>query len=95
VAKKTSKRRDDDEDELPDDRSDEVESLDDEDDDPVARRKPRDDAWTGLLAIALLGLIGASVLFYLDHAALSAQQVQPPTFTLPGLGGPAAAPPPG
>lgn len=94
MAKKKSKRRDDDDEDLVDDRSDEVESLDD-DDDPVARRKPRDDAWTGMLAIALLGLIGASVLFYLDHAALSAQQVQPPNFTLPGLGGPAAAQQPG
>ena len=34
--------------------------------------------------------VPATVLFYLDHAALSAQQVSPPTFTLPGLGGSAA-----
>lgn len=89
MARKKSKRRDDDEDDLPDDTSGEVESLDDG---LPRRRKPKDDAWTGLLAIAFLALVGATVLFYLDHAALSAQQVSPPSFTLPGLGGAAAQP---
>ncbi len=84
ARKKKSKRRDDDdEDDLPADPTDETESFAD---DQPRRRKPKDDAWTGLLAIALLGLIGATVLFYLDHAALSGQQVSPPSFTLPGLG---------
>ena len=91
ARKKKTKRPVVEDDDLPDDRSDEVEAVDD--DEIVRRPKIRDDAWTGLLGVALVGLIGACVLFYLDHAALSAQQVSPPAFTLPGLGGTAAAPP--
>lgn len=59
------------------------------------RQKPRDDAWTGLLGLALVALLGAGLLFYLDHTALTAQQVQPPAFTLPGLAAPAPAGTPG
>jgi hypothetical protein len=84
VAKKKKTRRQEvEDDDLPDDDFD-------GDDDIARRRKPKDDAWTGLLVVSVLALIGATVLFYLDHAALSAQQVQPPSFRLPGLA-PAAA----
>lgn len=79
ARKKTKPRDDDEDDDLPDDESAEQESL-------PRRPKPKDDAWTGLLALAFVGLVGATVLFYLDHAALTAQQVSPPSFTLPGLG---------
>ncbi len=79
MARKKTKRRDDEDDDLTDDDSAEVEAL-------PRRPKAKDDAWTGLLALAFVGLLGATVLFYLDHAALTAQQVAPPSFTLPGLG---------
>jgi peptidoglycan/LPS O-acetylase OafA/YrhL len=89
MARKKPARRDDDSDafDYPDGASEEIaagaavaeyEAL-------ARRQKPRDDAWTGLLGLALIALIGAAVLFYLDHSALAAQQVQPPGFTLPGL----------
>jgi hypothetical protein len=54
-----------------------------EDDDPS---KPKDDAYTGLMVLALVALIGACVFWYLDHEALSGQQVSPPSVNIGGLG---------
>jgi hypothetical protein len=79
--KKKAAPREDEYDEL-----DEVEEdLDEEvvEDDPT---RPRNDAYTGMLAITLVALIAACVFFYLDHAALTEQSVQAPGVTVPALG---------
>ena len=53
------------------------------DDDPD---RPRNNAYTGMLVITLVALIGACVFFFLDHAALTEQSVQAPSVTVPALG---------
>lgn len=59
----------------------------DEDDEPADDlSRPRDDAYTGLLMIALVALIGACLFWYLDNEALSGQQISPPTVNVGGLG---------
>lgn len=64
---------------------------DDDDDDDGAPPKPGENAYTGMLVVTLLALIGACVLFYLHTDALSAQTVpQPPAVNTP-LGGAAPA----
>ncbi|OWK36405.1 hypothetical protein [Fimbriiglobus ruber] len=89
----------------PRDEDEVVDEADDDDDGDDGYSEPkkgsRNDAYVGLLAITLLALIAASVMFYLDFTELSASPVQSPSFTVPGLGGststtpaaPAAAPP--
>ena len=88
------KRRDDDEDDddLPTSKkgSRAVEDDEDDDDDDMPIRKksgPGNDAYTGLLAIALLAMIAACVLFFLDHSELSSQPMSAPNVTVPALSG--------
>jgi hypothetical protein len=68
---------------------------DDDDDDDYARPPrpsgPKDDAYTGLLVIALIGLIAAAVFQYLDHDSLSTQKFSEPAVAVQGLGAPPAA----
>ena len=89
------KRRDDDEpkkkkkaaprEEEYDDLDEAEEDLDEPlvEDDPT---RPRNDAYTGMLVLTLVALIGACVFFFLDHAALTEQSVQAPGVTVPALG---------
>ena len=88
------KRRDDDEDDdLPKRKNAPVVDDDDEedDDDEMGAIKKKsgagNDAYTGLLAIALLAMIAACVFFYLDHSELSSQPLTAPNVTVPALGG--------
>ncbi|HVK17673.1 MAG TPA: hypothetical protein VM533_12055 [Fimbriiglobus sp.] len=94
------KRRDDDEpkkkkkkarEEEYDDLEEAAEDLDEEVSEEDLSR-PRNDAYTGMLVITLVALIGACAFFFLDHAALTEQSVQAPSVTVPALGSaPAAA----
>jgi hypothetical protein len=86
------RRVDDEEDDTP--RRRRAPAVDDEDDsDEVpAKKKSGENAYTGMLVIALLALIGACVMFYLDHSDLTAQTVSAPNVNLPPLGGQAATP---
>ena len=88
------KRRDDDDDDddLPKRKKAPVVDDDDEDDDDemgAVKKKSGagNDAYTGLLAIALLAMIAACVFFYLDHSELSSQPLTAPNVTVPALGG--------
>lgn len=64
-----------------------------DDDDDVAPKKSKkpasdaptgtpSDAYVGLLAISLLGLIFGAVLLYLDHDELATKKADPPTVAL-------------
>lgn len=92
MAKKKSKPKDDDE--KPKKRPAAVADDDDDGDDdrPSRTVKPRNDAFTGLLVITLLGLIASTVLLYLDHEELSAQTVSAPNVSVPALGAQSDAP---
>ena len=90
------KRRDDDEDDddLPKRKNtpvvDDDDDDDDDDDEMCAIKKKSgagNDAYTGLLAIALLAMIAACVFFYLDHSELSSQPLTAPNVTVPALSG--------
>ncbi len=89
------KRRDDDEDDddLPKRKNTPVvdDDDDDDDDDEMGAIKKKsgagNDAYTGLLAIALLAMIAACVFFYLDHSELSSQPLTAPNVTVPALSG--------
>ena len=89
------KRRDDDEDDddLPKRKNTPVVDDDDDadDDDEMGAIKKKsgagNDAYTGLLAIALLAMIAACVFFYLDHSELSSQPLTAPNVTVPALSG--------
>lgn len=81
------KRRDDD---FEDDDRDET----DDDDNPRRGKKekeddpnrPRNNAYTGMLAITFVALVAASVLMYLDHEDLLGQTVTAPKFDVPAIG---------
>ena len=67
-----------------------------EDDDLEDYSKPKkagENAYTGLLAIAFLGLAGAAVLLFLDYSELNEKPIPAPTMTLPALGATAPAAP--
>ena len=88
------KRRDDDEDDdLPKRKNAPVDDDDDEndnDDEMGAVKKKSgagNDAYTGLLAIALLAMVAACVLFFLDYSELSKQPLTAPNVTVPALSG--------
>ncbi len=89
------KRRDDDEDDdLPKRKNapvvDDDDEEDDDDDEMGAIKKKSgagNDAYTGLLAIALLAMVAACVFFYLDHSELSKQPLTAPNVTVPALSG--------
>ena len=89
------KRRDDDEDDddLPKRKNAPVDDDDDENDndDEMGTVKKKsgagNDAYTGLLAIALLAMVAACVLFFLDHSELSKQPLTAPNVTVPALSG--------
>ncbi|MGL6095544.1 MAG: hypothetical protein ACRC7O_07085 [Fimbriiglobus sp.] len=72
---------------------DDIETPADNDTPLVA--KPRNDAFTGLLAITLLALGVAVVLLYADADSLTGQSLANPPVTLPPLGSETAAAPPG
>ncbi|MGL4423009.1 MAG: hypothetical protein ACRCZF_20265, partial [Gemmataceae bacterium] len=72
MAKKKPKPRDDD-----DDDRDETEEFDS----PRAA-KPKNDAYTALLVMTLMGLLVGCVLLYLDHDELAGQTV--PTLNVNG-----------
>ena len=62
---------------------------DDDADDAVerpARAKSGNDAYTGLAAIATVAFLAAAVLFYLDYAQATSQQLTPPTVKVPAMG---------
>lgn len=66
---------------------------DDEEIDELPRKpKPRNNAYTGLLAISLLAMIAATTLLYLDFDALSGTIPQP-SAPVPELGADAAPTP--
>ena len=73
---------------------DEDDDFDDGDgDDFVAPRKPsRNDAYTGMLLIGLVCLIGATVLLLLDSNDMTAAPLANPSVTVPALATPPAAP---
>ena len=88
------RRDDDDDDDLPKRKNARVVEDDDEDDDnddemgSIPKKSGSgNDAYTGLLAIALLAMIAACVLFYLDHSELSSQPLTAPNVTVPALSG--------
>lgn len=85
--KKKGKKKVDDDDDL-----DEVEDVDladeDDDDDRPSKKSdgPKDDAYTGLLAIAMIAFIAVAVLWYMDHEHHASQTISNPRVNIPGLG---------
>ncbi len=64
----------------------------DEDDAPAPRKASRNDAYTGMLLISLVCLVGATVLLLLDSNEMTASPLSNPTAAVPALVTPAAAP---
>jgi hypothetical protein len=62
---------------------DDLDELEDDLDEP---KKTGGGIYTGMLVVTLLALLTACVFFYLDHAELTAQTIQPPNVTVPALG---------
>lgn len=71
---------------------------DDIDDDAAAilrAKKTGENAYTGLLVITFLALVGAAVLLYLDFSELGEKPIPQPSLILPGLGSTTPAAPGG
>jgi len=58
--------------------------------DPLPEAKPRPDAYTGLLAVSLVGMITGCIFLYMDYTNYEAKPPTPQTKTAP-----AATPPAG
>lgn len=86
MARKRRDEDDEDEDVTPV-RSARDDDDDDDDDMEPVKSGPGNDAYTGLLAIALVAMIGACLFFFLDHSELSSQQLTAPAVTVPSLNG--------
>lgn len=52
---------------------------------PVARRRPRNDVYTALLAISLVALLASSLLLFLDYKNYTAKT--PPAVSPPQISG--------
>ena len=71
---------------------------DDADNDEAAilrAKKTGENAYTGLLVITFLALVGAAVLLYLDFSELGEKPIPQPSLILPGLGSTTPAAPGG
>ena len=81
---------DDDDDDLPKKRKPARSAADDDDDDDddyaPPKKKSKEDAFTGLAAIALVALIIAAVMLYLDTSELGTAAPPQPSINVPGLG---------
>ena len=84
-----ARRRDDDDedDDLPRRRRSARDDDDEDDGDDRPKKPSRETAYTGLLAVTFAALAAACVVFYLDGEDLASQPLQPPTVTIPALGG--------